>query len=298
MFDDFEMQKSSTTAPRSPPARSSRGIGTAGRAGAQSSASGGTRGDLRRVREGRARAGPPCAGAGPARDLLAHLLVRERQPWVVGGIMVTALAPITERAMRGYADTPWAEMIESLLRSGPPIWSPFCDPRGRRARQRRGVLRPPRGRAARRARLGAPRHPTPCATPRCGRSSRGWGGCCTAAARWGCVLRRPGRSSEIVGRRAAVSRSSASRASCCCGLRALGRRGRDRRRPGRRRRVRHGGPRALSRAVPSLHEHRACFVPPVRSGARRDGHAVRRPTARSTWRKTEAARHPPGGSGQ
>jgi uncharacterized protein (TIGR03085 family) len=64
-----------------------------------------------------------CAGW-TARDLLAHLLVRERQPWASVGIVVPALAPVTEQAMRGYADTPWPRMIEEF-RSGPPGWSPF-----------------------------------------------------------------------------------------------------------------------------------------------------------------------------
>jgi uncharacterized protein (TIGR03085 family) len=59
-----------------------------------------------------------------SRDLLAHLLVRERQPWAAPGIVVPALAPITDRAMQGYADTPWREMI-SELRGGPPPWSPY-----------------------------------------------------------------------------------------------------------------------------------------------------------------------------
>jgi uncharacterized protein (TIGR03085 family) len=63
-----------------------------------------------------------------ARQLLAHLLVRERQPWAIAGVVVPALAPVTEQAMRGYADTPWAEMVD-LLRSGPPVWSPFRLPR-------------------------------------------------------------------------------------------------------------------------------------------------------------------------
>jgi len=58
-----------------------------------------------------------------ARDLLAHLLVRERQPWAAAGIVVPALAGITEHAMHGYADTPWPQMVEQL-RSGPPAWSP------------------------------------------------------------------------------------------------------------------------------------------------------------------------------
>jgi uncharacterized protein (TIGR03085 family) len=58
-----------------------------------------------------------------ARDLLAHLLVRERQPWAAGGIVIPFLAPLTERAMQGYADTAWEDMVEQL-RSGPPAWSP------------------------------------------------------------------------------------------------------------------------------------------------------------------------------
>ena len=63
-----------------------------------------------------------CAGW-TARDLLAHLLVRERQPLAAAGIVVPALSGITESAMRSYADTPWPEMVEEF-RSGPPAWSP------------------------------------------------------------------------------------------------------------------------------------------------------------------------------
>jgi uncharacterized protein (TIGR03085 family) len=59
-----------------------------------------------------------------SRDLLAHLLVRERQPWLSGGIVVPALEPLTERGMAGYADTPWDAMVADL-RGGPPAWSPF-----------------------------------------------------------------------------------------------------------------------------------------------------------------------------
>jgi uncharacterized protein (TIGR03085 family) len=64
-----------------------------------------------------------CAGWN-TRDLLAHLLVRERQPWAAPGLVVPALAPVLDRAMRGYADTPWPEMI-GQLRAGAPGWSPF-----------------------------------------------------------------------------------------------------------------------------------------------------------------------------
>ena len=37
--------------------------------------------------------------------------------------MIPFLAPLTERAMEGYADTAWKDMVEQL-RSGPPAWSP------------------------------------------------------------------------------------------------------------------------------------------------------------------------------
>ena len=58
------------------------------------------------------------------RDLLAHLLMRERQPWALAGIAVPALAPVTDGAMRRYDAVGWSEMV-GLLRSGPPRWSPF-----------------------------------------------------------------------------------------------------------------------------------------------------------------------------
>jgi uncharacterized protein (TIGR03085 family) len=61
------------------------------------------------------------------RALLAHLLVRERQPWAAPGIVVPVLAPVTEWAMRGYDNVPWGEMV-GQLRSGPPVWSPFRIP--------------------------------------------------------------------------------------------------------------------------------------------------------------------------
>ena len=77
-----------------------------------------------------------CAGW-TARDLLAHLLIRERQPWTVPGIVFPALSGIAERAMAGYADTAWPEMVDQL-RYGPPAWSPTRIERvDERARPRR-----------------------------------------------------------------------------------------------------------------------------------------------------------------
>jgi uncharacterized protein (TIGR03085 family) len=59
-----------------------------------------------------------------AEDLLAHLLVRERQPLASPGILIAPLGKITDAAMRGYAGRPWSKRI-ALLRSGPPLWSAF-----------------------------------------------------------------------------------------------------------------------------------------------------------------------------
>lgn len=59
-----------------------------------------------------------------ARDLLTHLLVRERQPWNAAGILVPALSGVTEKAMDSYASQAWPNMIDDL-RKGPPGWSPF-----------------------------------------------------------------------------------------------------------------------------------------------------------------------------
>lgn len=67
---------------------------------------------------------PTLCGDWDTRDLLAHLLVRERRPWAAPGILVSALAPLTEHAMACYADAPWAAMVQEL-RAGAPLWSPY-----------------------------------------------------------------------------------------------------------------------------------------------------------------------------
>lgn len=59
-----------------------------------------------------------------AAELLAHLLVRERQPLAAPGILVPALARFTDKAMAGYLATSWAEQVR-LLRGGAPLWSPY-----------------------------------------------------------------------------------------------------------------------------------------------------------------------------
>ncbi|HEY1968868.1 MAG TPA: TIGR03085 family metal-binding protein [Pseudonocardia sp.] len=59
-----------------------------------------------------------------ASELLAHLLVRERQPLAAPGILISPLAQVTEVAMRRYAQLPWKKQI-ALLRGGAPLWSPY-----------------------------------------------------------------------------------------------------------------------------------------------------------------------------
>ena len=68
-----------------------------------------------------------CAGW-TTRDLLAHLLLRERRPWEAAGALVPALAAVTERRMSRYRALPWAEGVE-MFRAGPQSWSPVRNAR-------------------------------------------------------------------------------------------------------------------------------------------------------------------------
>lgn len=61
------------------------------------------------------------------RDLLAHLLVRERRPDAAGGILIPALAKRTEKVQNQIAQHEYADMIEQF-RGGPPLWSPWAVP--------------------------------------------------------------------------------------------------------------------------------------------------------------------------
>jgi uncharacterized protein (TIGR03085 family) len=67
-----------------------------------------------------------CAGW-TTRDLLAHLLVRERRLDASGGILIPALAKRTGRVMAEVAAAPYEAMIDQF-RGGPPLWSPFALP--------------------------------------------------------------------------------------------------------------------------------------------------------------------------
>ncbi|MDH6198223.1 uncharacterized protein (TIGR03085 family) [Mycobacterium frederiksbergense] len=60
-----------------------------------------------------------------ARDLAAHLVVRERRLDAAPGIMVPQLAGYTARVQRQVTDsTDWADLLDQIA-AGPPLYSPF-----------------------------------------------------------------------------------------------------------------------------------------------------------------------------
>ncbi len=67
---------------------------------------------------------PTLCDGWQAKDLAAHLVLRDRRPDAAAGIQIKAVAPYTERVQDKLAARPWAELVE-LVRTGPPVWSPF-----------------------------------------------------------------------------------------------------------------------------------------------------------------------------
>jgi len=63
-----------------------------------------------------------------ARDLAAHLVLRERRPDAAAGIALAAVAPWTRRVQVRLADLPYPELVDRF-RSGPPAWSPVRRPK-------------------------------------------------------------------------------------------------------------------------------------------------------------------------
>ncbi|MEH1016684.1 TIGR03085 family metal-binding protein [Micromonospora sp. CPCC 206060] len=61
-----------------------------------------------------------------ARDLAAHLVVRERRPDSAPGIMFRPLAGYTERVRRRAAAQPFDELVRQVRRA--PWWSPLSNP--------------------------------------------------------------------------------------------------------------------------------------------------------------------------
>ena len=70
---------------------------------------------------------PTLCGEWTVKELVAHLLVRERNAAAVG-IGLSALSGLTEREMRRVGRTDFAVLVERL-RTGPPVWSPYAVPK-------------------------------------------------------------------------------------------------------------------------------------------------------------------------
>ncbi|HSF27085.1 MAG TPA: TIGR03085 family metal-binding protein [Actinomycetes bacterium] len=64
-----------------------------------------------------------CAGW-TARDLAAHLVLRESRPDASVGVAVRPLAGYTERVRLEIAARPWEQLVREV-RGGPPLWSPM-----------------------------------------------------------------------------------------------------------------------------------------------------------------------------
>jgi uncharacterized protein (TIGR03085 family) len=61
-----------------------------------------------------------------ARDLTAHLLLRERHPIAAVGIVVGPLAGYAERRQKAIASRDYADLLKELR--NPPVWSPTSNP--------------------------------------------------------------------------------------------------------------------------------------------------------------------------
>jgi uncharacterized protein (TIGR03085 family) len=67
-----------------------------------------------------------CAGW-TTRDMIAHLVMRERRPDAAVGIVVHPLSGYTSKVMAEVAKQPYDELI-ATFRNGPPWWSIFAIP--------------------------------------------------------------------------------------------------------------------------------------------------------------------------
>jgi uncharacterized protein (TIGR03085 family) len=68
---------------------------------------------------------PTLCDGWKARDLAAHVVVRERRSDAAAGIVIKALAPRLERVQAEFAAKPYEELLQ-LIRTGPPRLSPYA----------------------------------------------------------------------------------------------------------------------------------------------------------------------------
>jgi uncharacterized protein (TIGR03085 family) len=66
-------------------------------------------------------------GSWTVKDLVIHLLVRERDPLGAPGILVPQLEGLTDRSARRLGQQDFTALVERV-RSGPPKWSPLALP--------------------------------------------------------------------------------------------------------------------------------------------------------------------------
>lgn len=67
---------------------------------------------------------PTLCGDWTARDLAAHLVVRERRLDAAPGILLPFLAGYTDKVQNTVATRPFDELVAEVA-GGPPLWSPF-----------------------------------------------------------------------------------------------------------------------------------------------------------------------------
>jgi uncharacterized protein (TIGR03085 family) len=70
---------------------------------------------------------PTLCGDWSVKDLVVHLLVRERSP-AAAGIVLKPLSRLTDLETRRFAARDFGMLVEKL-RGGPPVWSPYAVPK-------------------------------------------------------------------------------------------------------------------------------------------------------------------------
>ena len=70
---------------------------------------------------------PTLCGDWSVKDLVVHLLVRERSP-AAAGIVLKPLSRLTDLETRRFATRDFGILVEKL-RNGPPVWSPYALPK-------------------------------------------------------------------------------------------------------------------------------------------------------------------------
>ena len=82
--------------------------------------------ERRRFADELAQVGPDVdtlCGGWTARDLAAHVLLRDRRPDAAVGVVASFLSGYTDKVQAKIAGQDWTELVDAV-RSGPPMWSP------------------------------------------------------------------------------------------------------------------------------------------------------------------------------